>query len=718
MERDQAGFIRRMTNQGIDMTTRAQAESYLKSALAQPQACFRDGQWEAIDALVNQRQKLLVVQRTGWGKSSVYFIATRLLREAGAGPTIIVSPLLALMRNQVESAQRLGVHAVTINSSNVDQWPRMVEDVLADRVDVLLVSPERFANDDFSDEVLLPIAQRLGLFVVDEAHCISDWGHDFRPDYRRLINVLRRMPPNLSVLATTATANNRVVNDIAEQLGNIRVLRGSLMRRSLELQTIRLPDQASRLAWLAHHVPLMQGSGIIYVLTQRDAKQVTKWLCNNGIAAEAYFSGVCGPDGEESSAWREQLEDRLQKNQLKALVATTALGMGYDKPDLGFVVHYQSPGSIVGYYQQVGRAGRGIDRALGILLAGTEDARVHEFFRENAFPSEQRVLDLLEELEKSDGLDERALEQKLNIRQGQISHTLKYLSVENPAPIIKQDKRWVRTAVSYCLDQERIGYLTGIREHEWKQIQDYIDTAECKMRFLAEVLDDPAPVRCGKCSSCLGQLLLSATFPHALILQAGRFLRHSEFPLECKRQVAQEAFPSYGFQFKNIPQDRRAETGRVLSRWGDGCWGAIVEAGKHAGHFSDELVEAVADMIQNRWCPTPKPAWVTCIPSRNHPELVPHFSRRLAQRLGLPFHPAIKKLLDNQPQKLQQNRYHQCNNLDGVFGVDDLLPSGPVLLVDDMVDSAWTLTVAAILLRDAGCPAVFPMALAATRDGD
>lgn len=331
------------------MATREQAESYLRIALAQSKARFREGQWEAIDALVNHRRKLLVVQRTGWGKSSVYFIATRLLRNAGTGPSIIVSPLLALMRNQIEAAQRLGVRAVTINSTNKDEWPKIIQQVRGNQADVLLVSPERFANDDFSEEVLLPISQKLGLFVVDEAHCISDWGHDFRPDYRRLVNVLRRMPRNLPVLGTTATANDRVIDDIVSQLGHVDVQRGSLMRESLALQTTRLPDQAARLAWLAHHLPHMPGSGIVYVLTQRDALEVARWLNENGISAEAYFSGAQGPDGEETNAWRERLEARLQDNELKALVATTALGMGYDKPDLGFVVHYQSPGSVVSY---------------------------------------------------------------------------------------------------------------------------------------------------------------------------------------------------------------------------------------------------------------------------------------------------------------------------------------------------------------------------------
>lgn len=700
------------------MATQDQAQALLKRALAQPQAYFREGQWEAIDALVNHRRRLLVVQRTGWGKSSVYFIATRLLRDAGAGPTIIVSPLLALMRNQIEAAQRMGVHASTLNSSNADQWPQVIRKVRADQVDVLLVSPERFANEQFSEEVLLPIAHNLGMFVVDEAHCISDWGHDFRPDYRRLVSVLQRMPSNLPILGTTATANDRVIADIAAQLGDVQVMRGSLMRESLALQTTRLRDQAARLAWLAHHIPRLPGSGIVYVLTQRDALQVARWLNENGIAAEAYFSGATGPDGEDSHVWRELLEDRLQRNQVKALVATTALGMGYDKPDLGFVVHYQSPGSIVGYYQQVGRAGRGIEQALGILLAGEEDGRIHDHFRRSAFPDERLVSRLLEALGEADGLSERELEQRLNARSGQIGQALKYLSVENPAPVLRQDGGWVRTPVPYRLDADNIRRLTGIREREWQQMQDYVDTASCKMEFLARALDDPAPAHCGKCASCLGRPMVPDTFPQALGIEASRFLRHSEFPLECAKQVAIGAFPIYGFGFGNIPKSLRAETGRVLSRWGDAGWGHAVEAGKHAGYFDDELVAAMSQMIRERWRPQPAPAWVTCIPSRNHPDLVPDFSRRVARMLGLPFHPAIRKLRDNQQQKLQQNRYHQCNNLDGVFDVEAPLPAGPVLLVDDMVDSGWTLTIAAILLRQAGCQAVFPVALASTSAGD
>ena len=348
------------------MTDRSTALALLRCQIADDTALFRDGQWEAIDSIVNGRARLLVVQRTGWGKSSVYFIATRMLRDLDQGPTLIVSPLLALMRNQIEAAERLGIRAVTINSTNRDEWQAVQRAVLDDEADAMLVSPERLANDQFVEDVLLPVCARIGLLVVDEVHCISDWGHDFRPDYRRLVNVLQRMPDTVPILGTTATANDRVIADAQAQLGQTAVQRGALMRDTLSLQTIRMPTQAERLAWLADHIDELPGTGIIYTLTRRDAEQVADWLnrcgqARGGVLARPYYSGVTREGYEDSNAYRRRLELALARNELRALVATTALGMGYDKPDLGFVVHYQAPGSIVAYYQQVGRAGRGVD---------------------------------------------------------------------------------------------------------------------------------------------------------------------------------------------------------------------------------------------------------------------------------------------------------------------------------------------------------------------
>ena len=698
------------------MTDRATALSLLRTALDDPIASFRDGQWEAINSLVNHQERLLVVQRTGWGKSSVYFIATRILRDGGRGPTLIVSPLLALMRNQVDAARRIGIHALTINSTNRDEWPALQRAVLSDETDVLLISPERLANDEFVENVLLPIAGTIGLLVVDEAHCISDWGHDFRPDYRRLVNVLQRMPDNVPILGTTATANNRVVADVKTQLGEIGTQRGSLTRASLALQTMRLPTQAARLAWLVDHMDQLPGTGIIYTLTKRDANQVAEWLNRHGISANAYYSGVVSDDFDDSNAYRQYLEDLLLRNGIKALVATTALGMGYDKPDLGFVIHYQAPGSVVAYYQQVGRAGRGIERAVGILMSGDEDDDIHEYFRGSAFPPERWVNSILAELEESDGLTTMQLEEAVNLRRGQIDHVLKFLSVDNPAPVIKDGSKWQRTPVPFNMDHDRIQHLTQQREAEWDEVQNYIDEPGCLMEFLARALDDPHPQPCGKCQCCMDRPIVATTFTRDAAVQAGRFLRQAEIPLECKKQVARDAFLEYGFR-GNLPAGLRAEEGRILSRWGDAGWGRVVAEDKHNLHFRDELVDAVAQMIRDRWHPNPAPTWVTCIPSRTHRALVPDFAERLANELGLPFVPVITKIKDNEPQKRQQNRFHQCRNLDGVFAINEQVSDQPLLLVDDVADSAWTLTVAAALLRRAGSGPVWPLALATSSMG-
>jgi ATP-dependent DNA helicase RecQ len=572
------------------------------------------------------------------------------------------------------------------------------------------------ANESFVQKVLLPLANSIGLLVVDEAHCISDWGHDFRPDYRRLVNVLQRMPSNMPVLATTATANNRVLQDVVAQLGELQIQRGPLMRESLALQAMRLQDQSARLAWLAEHVPELPGTGIIYVLTKRDADQVADWLVENEIDARAYYSGVKSDEFETSDEYRQHLEDLLLNNRLKALVATTALGMGYDKPDLGFVVHFQAPSSIIAYYQQVGRAGRAIHYALGVLLSGREDADIQEYFRDNAFPDERHVNTILDAL-AGDGLTERQIEQAVNLRKGQIDKVLKFLSVDNPSPVLKEGARWVRTPVEYHMDHARIRRLTSQRAREWQEVQEYIDSPDCLMVALARAFDDDTARPCGKCARCLEEPVIAESFQRRTAAAAARYLRHSEFPLKCKIQVAPDAFPEYGFK-GNLCRQLRAETGRILSRWGDAGWGRMVADNKHAGHFEDELVKAVVEMMQERWLPDPAPEWVTCVPSRSHPDLVPSFSQRLAEQLGLPFLPVATKIRDNEPQKKQENRFHQCHNLDGVFTIDDEVPNGPVLLLDDMVDSAWTLTVIAALLRQAGSGPVWPVALASTSAGD
>ena len=700
------------------MNSRTEALGLLRDALRARTAEFRSGQWEAIESLVNRRERRLVVERTGWGKSMVYFVATRLLRNAGRGPTLIVSPLLALMRNQIDAARALGIRAYTINSANREAWPEALQATRSGEVDVLLISPERLANDQFMNEVLIPIGQDVGLLVVDEVHCISDWGHDFRPDYRRIVNVIQRMPPNVPILGTTATANDRVVEDVKAQLGDVVIQRGPLMRESLALQTLDLPTPASRLAWLGQRISELPGTGIIYALTKRDARQVADWLTSRGMAARAYYSDVKSDvEGETTADYRKRLEAMLLGSEVKALVATSSLGMGFDKPDLGFVVHYQAPSSVVAYYQQVGRAGRAIDYSVGVVMFGTEDDEIHEYFRGRAFPGEDTVNLVLEALAASDGLSVNDLEEAVNLRRTSIDHVVRFLSVENPSPVVKLGTKWHRTAVPYRLDRKRVARLTLQREEEWVEIQEYLDEQGCLMEYLARSLDDQGAEQCGKCEPCLGKPVVDPSFSRHLGVEAAQFLRHAEFVLDCKVQVPKGAFAHYEFGHGNLPSSLRAEKGRVLSRWRDAGWGEVVAEGKAVGRFSDELVDAAREMLQERWQPSPRPTWVTCVPSLARAELVPDYASRLADALGLPLHEAVKKVAQNQPQKEQDNRFHQCKNLDGVFEVVGEIPDGPVLLVDDVVDSAWTLTVISALLLQKGSGPVWPFALASSVTG-
>ncbi|MFO0828089.1 MAG: RecQ family ATP-dependent DNA helicase [Phycisphaerales bacterium] len=690
---------------------RDRALAILRDALGRADAEFRAGQWEAIEGLLNRR-RLLVVQRTGWGKSMVYFVAARLLRDRGAGVTLVVSPLLSLMRNQLDAAHRIGIRAATINSTNPDDWDEVIGQLQADAVDVLLVSPERLANDDFRTRVLAPFGGRVGLLVVDEAHCISDWGHDFRPDYRRIAAVLQAMPGNVPVIATTATANDRVVNDVRGQLGaNVEVVRGPLIRESVRLQNITIPSPAGRMAWLAQVVPQLRGSGIVYTLTQRDAERVAQWLKLKGIDAEAYHADVDDP--ENAVALREELERRLLANDLKALVATVALGMGFDKPDLGFVIHFQRPSSVIYYYQQVGRAGRAVDEAFGILLHGEEDDEIAEFFMRSAFPPQRNVTAVLRAIGESiDGLSIPALQEAVNLRKSEVEKAIKYLAVESPSPVVKIGTRWHLTAAAgrYRLDDARIAAITDTRRSEQDEMRRYMEHQGCLMEFLGRALDDPHARPCGKCAGCIGRPLIPLEFDRAVAIEAATFLRRSYLPLSPrKRWPAGNPLPTYGFR-GNIGEALVAEEGRALCLWRDAGWGELVVAGKETGRFADELVAACVEML-GQWNPTPAPAWVTCVPSLEHPEIVPDFASRLAAAVRLPFVPCISKERHTAPQKEMQNSVHQVRNLDGAFRVNGVREQ-PCVLVDDIVNSGWTFTVAAALLRQAGCSAVFPLALA------
>ena len=696
---------------GKKMTSQDEARSLLQRMLGTDRE-FREGQWEAIHQVANQRRRVLVVQRTGWGKSIVYFLATKILRQAGAGPTLLISPLLSLMRNQIQSASRLGLRAVTIHSENVEEWKNTERALEQGGVDVLLVSPERLANPDFLQRLLPFIQEKIGLFAVDEAHCISDWGHDFRPDYRRIIRILQLLPAKVPVLCTTATANNRVVSDIESQISGLQVQRGPLVRPSLRLYTVKLDRPAKRLAWLADFLPELPGSGIVYTLTIQDAERVAAWLQSKGIAASAYHSDI---PAEE----RVRAEEQLLGNKIKALVATVALGMGFDKPDLGFVVHYQRPGSVVAYYQQVGRAGRALDSAFGILLSGEEDDDIQEFFIRNAFPPIKVLTSIFNLLNAQavTSLDE--ISNQLNVARGSLDKALRLLEVEGA--ISREKGGYLRKARDWKPDTVRFDQVTGHRLAELGQIKEYMSHPGCLMEFLTRALDDTSIERCGKCMNCAGQTKRRLPSPDR-VREAEAFLGEDHLILEPRRQWPRNLLPlihqqlpraverTAGGEYKAaIPWSLRASEGRILASGRELPGGKATGQGGHS--FESELVEAAARMILEKWKPSPPIKWVTVVPSARRPKAGVDFAARLAARLNLPFHPVLRKTRNTAPQQEFQNSVQQLRNILGSFEVEGKIKPEPVLLLDDVVGSRWTMTLAAALLRQAGSGAVYPFAL-------
>ena len=660
---------------------------------------FREGQREAIESIVEDRARVLLVQRTGWGKSLVYWIATRIRRDRGAGPTLIISPLLALMRNQLDAAARLGLRAITINSANREEWDEAERALASDEADVLMISPERLGNEDFVGRILPAIQRSIGLLVIDEAHCISDWGHDFRPDYRRVGRILDLLPPVVPVLATTATANDRVVGDLVEQLGDhVRVTRGPLDRESLRLQVIHLDSQAERLAWLAAVVPRLPGSGIIYCLTVADTSRVAAWLRTRGIAAWAYNADLMNDE-------RIGLERALVAGDFKALVATVALGMGFDKPDLGFVVHYQRPTSAIAYYQQVGRAGRAVDRAYGIVLTVAEDDEIAEYFIENAFPPTVHLDSIVQRLDEVESATVRDLEGQVNLKHTKIEQALKLLEVDGV--VAHERGRWFRTANAWSIDHERIERVKESKRAELRQIQDYTHHRGCLMEFLQSALDDPSARPCGRCANCRGPGF-DANVDARLVAQAAEFLGHGERPIKPKKLWIAGPVPELSGRI--LPPN---EPGIALCSYGDPGWGRIVAKGKYTdGFYDSSLVEAAAALITESWRPEPPPEWITALPSTSARGSVHRFAAELAILLALPLVDCLSTV-DGRPQKEMLNSVQQLRNAHVKLGVDgSLVLPGPVLLVDDIADSGWTLTIAGWLLRSHGSGPVHPFALA------
>jgi len=714
---------------GSSEDLRSEAERHLR-ALAGEQARLRDDQWTAIRALVAERRRALVVQRTGWGKSAVYFVATALLRARGAGPTVIVSPLLALMRNQVEAAARAGIHARTINSANLEEWEQVHAEISDGAVDVLLVSPERLNNPGFRDNVLPRLTKTAGLIVIDEAHCISDWGHDFRPDYRRIRTLLSTLPADIPVLATTATANARVTDDVAEQLGvgasdaagasggdgSVLVLRGALDRESLRLAVVSLPAAPMRLAWLAANLAsgALPGSGIIYTLTVAAAYETAAFLREQGITVTAY-------SGKDDQAQRLEAEEDLLNNKVKALVATSALGMGFDKPDLGFVVHLGAPQSPVAYYQQIGRAGRAVERADVVLLPGREDRDIWAYFASLAFPPEGQVRATLETLaEAGRPLSTAAIETHVDLSRGRLETMLKVLDVDGA--VTRTVGGWAATGQPWAYDRERYERVATERKREQQAMLDYQATGGCRMEFLRRELDDPAATACGRCDNCTGSPW-PADVPEAGAQAARDRLARPGVSVD-PRKMWPTGMKELGIDASGkIPATRTAEPGRALGRLTDVGWGATLRSLLAEGAIDEpvtgQLTDAVVKVLA-AWDWAQRPVSVVTMPSRSRPTLIASLGRRIAEIGRLTHLGALGYATPEGPGPRRHNSAQRLASLWHAIVVPEELrdalkaSDGPVLLIDDQIDTGWTMTVAAAVLRDAGAPAVLPLALATT----
>ncbi|MFJ3313260.1 RecQ family ATP-dependent DNA helicase [Micrococcus endophyticus] len=702
----------------------AEALAVLRRLVDRPDAQFKDGQFEAIEALVAHRRRALVVQRTGWGKSAVYFVASLLLRARGAGPTLIVSPLLALMRDQVAAAARAGVRAVSVSSANATQWDEVRARLAADEVDVLLISPERLTNPRFREEQLPDLVARMGLLVVDEAHCISDWGHDFRPDYRRIRDLIGLLPSTgpraVPVLATTATANARVVGDVVEQLGvdsaqDVFVLRGSLARASLRLGVLRMPSPAARLAWLLDHLEDLPGSGIVYALTVSAAEDTARALREAGHEAVAY-TGRTDPER------RAEIEEDLKANRVKAVVATSALGMGFDKPDLTFVVHFGAPSSPVAYYQQVGRAGRGTDHADVLLLPGPEDRRIWEYFATASMPDEEQARAVLQALAQHGGaLSVAALEPAVRIKRTALELLLKVLAVDGA--VERVGGGWRATGREWVYDAQRYARVAEARRAEERLMLDYQTTDTCRMEFLARTLDDPTAAPCGRCDVCAGPWYPTGSDTSARE-RAEAALRRTGVPIEPRRM-----WPS-GMDRLGVPVKGRmapeiqAEEGRALARLTDLGWGTVLREllDKEDAPVPEDVLQGAVGVLAG-WGWQTRPIAVVAMPSRTRPQLVGSFAEGIARIGRLPFLGSLEHARGGPTAGPGGNSAYRLGSVHGRFAVSEAMAHllrtapdagrhGPVLLVDDLVDSRWSLAEASRVLREAGAQGVLPLVLA------
>ncbi|HLI68172.1 MAG TPA: RecQ family ATP-dependent DNA helicase [Ktedonobacteraceae bacterium] len=660
---------------------------------------FHPGQREIIEHLV-QGKRVLAIQRTGWGKSLCYQLASMYFPHL----TLVFSPLKALMRDQCQRCNaRYHIPSAIVSSDFLpEENAATLEQAVGGKIKILYIAPERLDNQLWQNYVR---QMRLSMIVVDEAHCISTWGHDFRPHYRRIVTLLEAIPETVSVLALTATANQRVEQDIREQIGtNALVIRGSMRRPNLHLNVVNVNGDEEKLGYLAANLPIWPGSGVVYTATKSSAEMIATFLQEQGIKAEYYHAG-------REDADRQHIEQSLMTNRYKVVCSTNALGMGIDKPDIGFIVHYHIPASPIHYYQEIGRAGRDGNNAKCVLLYDPEDLAIQHHFIEGAKPPARHYETVLSLIRNEvQGWRLTDLLRVTGLSQSALRNILIDLEEQGLIQRMKSDNhRQTTLYVSKHLGRVDVALYERVRiqkESELADIQAYAQSDQCFMGYLTSYLGDAPGYHCGTCGNCQQDNWKSVPV--------------SKISLEAVEYFFEQTFLPRIEKHGTIKQPEH-EAGWSLSYHGSTRIGELVRASKYenAGPFAEQLVQRAVEVICSRY-PLADLDGIVSVPPTKSGRLVEDFAHRVASKLGIRYVPALVKLRMTQEQKVCTNAVQKKENVKGAFAV--LEPSQVIgrvlLLIDDIYDSGYILREVGATLMKAGAKAVYPLTITRTMHSD
>ncbi|MDZ4712944.1 MAG: RecQ family ATP-dependent DNA helicase [bacterium] len=668
--------------------TRQEAELILQKTFKLQK--FYDEQWATIDKIL-KGEKVLLIERTGFGKSLCFQFPATVFE----GTTIIFSPLIALMRDQVKKLTELGINARCINSEQTHEVnTQIINEAKKGKIKILYIAPERQENSEWIEGTQ---QMNLSMVVVDEAHCISVWGHDFRPAFKRIINLVKLLPKDLPVLATTATATKRVEQDIARQIGNnIMTIRGNLMRDNFRLFVVKVTSEDEKLIWLGKNMNRLPGSGILYTGTRVDTEIYSRWFEHSNISSTAYNAGL---DVESRIA----IESGLMTNKWKCVISTNALGMGIDKPDIRFIIHTQIPQSPIHYYQEIGRAGRDGQPSYIILFYNPADRKLPEAFIEGGRPSIDKY-DRVIQAVKSELLGERELMKSTNLKQTQI-RVIKADLIEQGIireVIIGKSKKYEFVPASQPLSVKAFEELRSSKLKDLENMIAYVDTSDSRMKFLCDYLGDNSEHKFTNCDNTgEKKIIVNVTSEWTERLQKFRENFFPELGVEAKGSKIVNGFAASYYGFTNV--------GTALHR----------SKNEHGGDFPDFLLRLVLNAFRKKFGQE-KFDLIVYVPPTSSGDLVKNFAEKISQALKLPISHNLQKIKQTREQRIFENGYLKTENVSGAFTF--IVPADVngkrILLIDDIFDSGATIKEAGKTLTNFGAIKVTPIVIARTAGGD